>query len=242
MNVLIPKEKKVMKKAVSLFTVLSLAVVLLSCAGATKEQKGTGIGAGVGAGVGAILGQAIGRSTQATVVGAALGAIVGGVAGNRVGAYMDQQEKDLRDAVAASRAANVQQTNAAVASAQAASVQRTQDVLTATFRSEVFFDFDSAILKPGGYDELRRVADVLNKYPDTTITVEGHTDAKGSEDYNQQLSEKRAQTVKDALVQMGVSADRIQAVGYGKSRPVSSDDAANRRVNIVITPVVQAKG
>jgi outer membrane protein OmpA-like peptidoglycan-associated protein len=115
-------------------------------------------------------------------------------------------------------------------------------MLTATFRSEVFFDFDSTAIKPGGYEELRRVADVLNKYPETTITVEGYTDMKGTEAYNQQLSERRANTVKDALVQMGVSANRIVAVGYGKSRPVSSDDAANRRVNIVITPVVKAVG
>lgn len=236
------KERNDMKKTISLFTVLCIGLALFSCAGATQEQKGTGIGAGVGAGVGAILGQAIGRSTEATVLGAALGAVVGGIAGNQVGAYMDRQEKELRDAVAVSQGANVQNTNEAVASVQMANVQRTQDVLTATFRSEVFFDFDSVVLKPGGYDELRRVADVLNKYPETTITVEGHTDTKGTEAYNQALSEKRAQTVKVALIQLGVAPNRIQAVGYGKSRPVSSDDAANRRVNIVIAPVVQAKG
>jgi outer membrane protein OmpA-like peptidoglycan-associated protein len=231
-----------MKKAVSLFTVLSLAVVLFSCAGTTKEERGTNIGAGIGAGVGAILGQAIGRNTGSTVMGAAIGAMVGGIAGNQVGAYMDRQERELRDAIAASQAENMQRTNEAIAASQAASVQRTQDVLTATFRSEVFFDFDSATIKPGGYAELHRVADVLNRYPDTTILVEGYTDNKGSEAYNQRLSEQRAQTVKEALVQMGVAANRIQAVGYGKSRPISSNDAMNRRVNIVITPVVQAKG
>jgi len=241
-GVLMCKERTEMKKTVSLFCVLCIGMALFSCAGATREQKGTGIGAGVGAGVGAILGQAIGRSTEATVLGAAVGAVVGGIAGNRVGAYMDRQEKELRDAVAASQAADAQKTNEAVASAQTASVQRTRDVLTATFRSEVFFDFDSAVIKPGGYDELHRVADVLNKYPETTITVEGYTDTKGTAAYNQQLSERRAQTVKDALIQMGVAPNRIQAVGYGMSRPISSDDALNRRVNIVITPIVQAKG
>ena len=124
---------------------------------------------------------------------------------------------------------------------QAASVQRTQDVLTATFKSEVLFDFDSTALKPGAFAELGRVAAVLNKYPQTTITVEGHTDTKGSVTYNQQLSEKRAQAVKDALIQMGVDSSRIQAIGYGESQPISSDDAMNRRVNIVIKPIV-AKG
>jgi len=72
--------------------------------------------------------------------------------------------------------------------------------------------------------------------------VEGHTDTKGSEAYNQQLSERRAQVVKDALIQMGVAPNRMQAIGYGKSRPVSSDDAMNRRVSIVIKPIVAAKG
>jgi outer membrane protein OmpA-like peptidoglycan-associated protein len=67
--------------------------------------------------------------------------------------------------------------------------------------------------------------------------VEGHTDSKGSEAYNQTLSEKRAMSVKNALVQRGVDPARIQTAGYGKSQPISSDDAMNRRVSIVITPV-----
>ncbi len=230
-----------MKKTAYLVAAIGMVLTLLSCAGASRQDKGTGIGAGTGAGIGAILGQAIGRSTEATVIGAAIGAMAGGIAGNQVGAYMDRQERELRNALAAAEAAAIQRTNDAVAASQAASVQRTDDVLTATFRSEVLFEFDSSMLKPGAYVELTRVAAVLNKYSDTTIVVEGHTDAKGSEVYNQQLSERRAQAVKNALVQMGVSPHRIQAVGYGESQPVSSNDAMNRRVNIVIQPVV-AKG
>jgi outer membrane protein OmpA-like peptidoglycan-associated protein len=230
-----------MKKNVYWIAVISVALTLLSCAGASRQEKGTGIGAGVGAGFGAILGQAIGRGTAATVIGAAIGAIAGGIAGNQVGSYMDRQERDLRDAVAVAEAAGIRRTNDAVASSQAASIQRTRDVLTATFKSEILFEFDSATLKPGAYVELSRVAAVLNKYPDTTIAVEGHTDLKGSEVYNQQLSERRAQAVRDAMVQMGVSSQRIQAIGYGEMQPVSSNDAMNRRVSIVIKPVV-AKG
>lgn len=224
-----------MRRTVAVIISIAMVFSLFACAGASKQQQGTGVGAGVGAAVGAILGQAIGRDTEATLLGAGIGAVVGGIAGNQVGAYMDRQERDLRAAIGASEA----RTGSAIASAEAASIRRDQDILTATFKSEVFFDYDSATLKPGAYSELSRVANVLNRYPDTLITVEGHTDARGSETYNQQLSERRADAVKATLVQMGVDERRIQAVGYGESQPISSNYDMNRRVNIVITPVVR---
>ncbi len=221
---------------------VGLAMSLLACAGATRQQTGTGVGAGTGAVVGAVLGQAIGRNTEATLLGAGIGAALGAVAGNQIGAYMDRQERDLRNALAASEAASVRRTQEAVATAEARGRQGRVDVLTATFKSEVMFDFDSATLKPGGFTELQRVADVLRRYPETTIVVEGHTDSRGSDAYNQVLSEKRAQAVRTALVEMGVAAERIEAVGYGESRPISSDDAVNRRVSITIRPIVAAVG
>ena len=208
-------------------TVCILTFSLVSCAAPpTRRQQTTGGGAAVGAGVGAILGQAIGRDTESTLIGAGIGALLGGIAGNQIGAYMDRQEQALRNAVAVS---------------EAASIQRSQNVLTATFKSDIFFDFDSYILKPGAYSEIARVANVLNSYPQTTITVEGHTDSTGAETYNQTLSERRAQAVKNALVQRGVDGRRIMTVGYGESQPISSINAQNRRVNIVITPI-QAAG
>lgn len=201
--------------------VLLLTLSLVGCAGQTNQQQGTGIGAGVGAGLGAILGQAIGGSTEATLIGAGIGAAVGGVAGNQMGKYMDNQERDLRNAVSMS---------------EAASVRREENILTATFKGETFFDSNSFAIKPGGYTEINRIASVLNQYPQTRIKVAGHTDADGPEDYNQQLSEKRANAVKNALIQNGVGGDRIQAIGYGESLPISSDYSQNRRVEIVITP------
>ena len=211
-----------MKKTVSTLAILLFALTLFSCAGTTKQERGRGTGAAIGAGLGAAVGQAIGRDTKATLLGAGIGAVLGGIAGDQIGAYMDRQEQALRDAMAASDAVNI---------------QRTQDVLTATFKGDVFFDFDSSVLKPGGYTEIDRVSNVLNSYPQTTIRVEGHTDATGSEVYNQQLSERRAEAVKNAIVQKGVDSRRIQAIGYGESQPISSDNAMNRRVSIVITPI-----
>lgn len=195
---------------------------LTGCTVQNHQQQGTAVGAGVGAGVGAILGQAIGGDTEATMIGAGIGAALGGVAGNQIGRYMDLQEQDLRNAVAAS---------------DAASVRRSQDVLTATFKGEAFFDFNSAAIKPGGYTEISRVATVLNKYPQTRIRVAGHTDSRGSEAYNMKLSQQRADAVKNALTQRGVDPRRIETIGYGESMPISSSDAVNRRVEIIIVPI-----
>ncbi len=231
-----------MKRLVSPIMTVFLALTLIACATATKQEKGTAVGAGVGAGVGAVLGQAIGGDTGSTLIGAGIGAVVGGIAGNQIGAYMDRQERELREALAESEAVSIQRTQEAIAASEAAGEQRTMDVLTATFKSEILFDFDSSEIKPGGYDELGRVAGVLNRYPETTITVEGHTDSTGTEDYNQQLSERRAFAVEDALVGMNVDRRRIQAIGFGELRPAYSVDAMNRRVNIVIRPIIQGSG
>jgi len=213
-----------MKKVLTNIVVCSAVIVLLAaCASLdTKQKKGTAIGAGVGAGVGAVLGQAIGRNKESTMIGAGIGAALGGVAGNQIGKYMDDQERELRNVVASS---------------EAASIRRSQDVLVATFKSETFFNFDSAKLLPGGYAEISRVAGVLNKYNQTQIEVGGHTDSSGSEQYNLQLSQRRADAVKNALVQQGVAPSRIRTYGYGESRPISSNPATNRRVEITIIPV-----
>ena len=209
------------KRVISTIAVLVLSASLFSCATESRSQKGLATGAAIGAAGGALLGQVIGKDTESTLWGAGIGAAIGGLAGHQVGAYMDRQEQELRSALAAN---------------EAASIRREQNILTATFKSEVLFDSDSSVLKPGAYAEIARVSDILIRYPHTTIRVEGHTDSKGSETYNQQLSEKRAQAIKNALAQKGVDPNRIQTVGYGESQPISSNDSTNRRVNVVIIP------
>jgi outer membrane protein OmpA-like peptidoglycan-associated protein len=200
---------------------------LASCAGqGQNQQKGTVYGGLGGAAIGAGLGQAIGGNTDSTLIGAAIGAAVGALAGNQVGAYMDRQQAALNNAMAASIAANQ------------ASVNRvSQDMLMLNFKSDLFFDTNSSLIKPGGYSELQRVANVLNQYPQTNIQIQGHTDKSGSEQYNLALSQRRADSVKNYLMQTGVNPSRMSTVGLGESQPISSDPSQNRRVSIVVTPI-----
>jgi outer membrane protein OmpA-like peptidoglycan-associated protein len=216
-----------MKKNILLFC-MSIALLVSACAApTTKQEQGAAVGVGVGAATGAILGQAIGGNTTSTVLGAVAGATVGGIAGSMIGEYMDRQERDL---------------NQRLVRAEGASVRRDENSLAITFRSDVLFDVDSASLKPGAYDEVNHVADVLNKYPETRVAVNGHTDSTGSEQHNHDLSERRAAAVKDALTRGGVNPIRITSIGFGESRPVASNATEagrqmNRRVTIVIVPV-----
>lgn len=212
-----------MKNLAKIMVVMVLIGSMASCATLdTRQKKGTAAGAVTGAVVGAVIGQAIGGDTRGTLWGAAIGSVVGGIAGYEIASYMDQQE---------------QQLNAVAAQSQAMSVSRSQNVLTTTFKADALFDFDSATLKPGAFAEIDRVARVLNDYPQTVVRVEGHTDSQGTEEYNQRLSERRANAVKNALIQRGVHTQRIVALGFGESMPISSDDAQNRRVIVSIIPV-----
>lgn len=214
-----------MKRLLSVFAILAL--VIAGCAQPmTKTQKGAAIGTGVGAAAGAGLGQAIGGDTESTLIGAGVGAVVGGLAGGAIGRYMEQQEQAMRQALAGVEGANI---------------QRQADMLSVTFRSDVLFDVDSAAMKPGAFDEISRTARVLNQYPQTNILIAGHTDSTGSEIYNQQLSERRAQVVKNALVGEGVNPARMNTIGYGEAKPIADNRneagrQMNRRVEITITP------
>lgn len=216
-----------MKKLLSILIAICMVVTLVSCAGQGQNQRqGTSVGAATGAAVGAGLGQAIGRNTESTLIGAGIGLVVGSLVGNQVGSYMDKQERALQNAMSASIASNQ------------ANVQRaTDEILMATFKSEVFFDLNSHILKPGAYIELDRVAKILRDYPNTNIQIQGHTDSSGKEDYNLLLSTKRARAVESYFIQSLVDHRRLTSVGMGEGQPISSNPAQNRRVVIVITPI-----
>ena len=213
------------RSGLCIFTIAAL--LLAGCAQPmTKTQQGAAVGTGVGAAIGAGLGQAIGGDTKGTLLGAGIGAVVGGLAGAGIGNYMEKQEAALNQQFAAS---------------EAASVRREANMLAVTFKSDVLFDSGSAALKPGAYQEINRVAQVLIQYPDTRILVAGHTDSDGSEAFNQDLSVRRADNVRNALVGQGVQAARINTIGYGESQPIADNTTQagkqmNRRVVITIEP------
>ena len=218
-------------KNVSVSVFLCL-VLLAGCAAPetqTKTQKGAIYGAAGGAAAGAIVGQVISHDTKGTLIGAAIGAAVGGLGGAGVGKMMDDQERDMRKAVASS---------------EAASVSREGNLLAVTFKGDVTFDTNSTVLRPGLQSEINRVAGVLNQYPNTLVRVEGHTDSTGTDAYNMDLSNRRAMAVKNLLVQRGIADSRIEAVGYGETLPVATNDTEtgrqrNRRVEIKIAPQAQ---
>jgi outer membrane protein OmpA-like peptidoglycan-associated protein len=202
-------------------------LLLMGCAAPqTKTEKGGVYGAAGGALAGAVIGQVIGRDTTGTLIGAAIGAAVGGAGGAGIGKMMDNQERDMRDALAASNAA---------------AVSREGNLLAVTFKGDVTFDTGSSVVRPGLISEIDRVAGVLKQYPNTVIRVEGHTDSKGSETYNMDLSNRRANAVKNLLIQRGVAVNRIETAGFGETMSVATNDTEagrqkNRRVEIKIAP------
>jgi len=213
-------------KRLLIFTLI-LSMCALGCATPqNKKEKGTRIGVIGGAIAGALLGQAIGGDTAGTLIGAGVGAVAGGAIGRTVGSNMDKQEEAMRQQLAAVEAANI---------------QRNADMLAVTFKADALFDVDSAALKAGSIDEIQRVSTVLNQYPQTSIIVSGHTDSTGSEDHNLTLSERRANSVKNALAGQGVSLSRITTIGYGQATPIADNTTEagrqlNRRVIITIKP------
>ena len=236
---------------------LLVSVTFLATGCGVKEHKKTAIGTGVGAAAGAGIGAAVGGKK-----GALIGAGVGAVAGGVIGYLLERQEKDFKRELAASEAASVEREKRVLEETKAESAQREeevaqregksaqreeevaqleQEVLVLNFKSDLWFDSNSAVLKSGAQSELTKVATVLNKYPNSKIQIEGHTDNVEDETNNVTLSEKRATAVKDALASKGVTSSRMQTIGFGGSKPVADNTTAvgrkaNRRVEIVIVP------
>ena len=205
---------------------LLLAFTLVGCTSSpfltdegniNKKSSGTAGGAAVGA----LLGQLIGKDTKGTLIGAGVGAL----AGLSWGAYRDQQEAALR--------ASLKNT--------AVQVQRDGENISLYLPGGVTFASDSAQISGNFYSALNSIAQVLVQYPETQILVQGHTDSTGSFQHNMDLSNRRANSVKQYLIGQGVASNRLMSQGFGPNNPVADNSTPdgrqmNRRVEIKIAP------
>jgi outer membrane protein OmpA-like peptidoglycan-associated protein len=190
----------------------------------SDTTKGAGIGAAVGAVVGLLTGGDAAAHRKNALIGAGIGALAGGAAGN----YMDRQEAKLRSQLAGT----------------GVSVTRMGDNITLNMPGNITFASDSAELNPSFYSVLNSVNIVLKQYEKTLVEVAGHTDSTGAAEYNQKLSDRRANAVAQYLEGQGLRGDRVITVGAGETRPVASNDTpegrqANRRVELTLTPLTK---
>jgi outer membrane protein OmpA-like peptidoglycan-associated protein len=211
-------------KMISRFKIATLIIALAvsaitfqGCKNMTKTQKGVGIGAAAGGVIGGLIGKKAGN----TAVGAIIGAAVGGTAGGFIGKRMDKQAAEIQKAI------------------PNAEVIREGEGIIVKFDSGILFDFDKSALKDNAMKNVQSLAGSLNKYPDTDIKIIGHTDSRGTEQYNMNLSERRADAVRQYAIAQGVPAARLITIGKGFTEPIGDNATtdgrtANRRVEIVI--------
>lgn len=202
----------------SALVLLSTVFIFGGCATWNKTQKGAAVGTAAGGATGAVIGRAAGN----TALGAIIGAAVGGASGAVIGRQMDKQAEEIKSQV------------------PDAKVERVGEGIVVEFSSNVLFGFDEADLSAEAKANLNKLVTVLNTYPETDIEIQGHTDSKGSESYNQKLSKKRADKVSDYLANQGIANNRLNIQGFGETMPKYSNDdnegrMRNRRVEFLIT-------
>jgi outer membrane protein OmpA-like peptidoglycan-associated protein len=197
--------------------ILAVALTIPACSSMSQTQKGAVIGAAGGGAAGAIIGKKMGSTAKGAIIGAA----VGGTAGAIIGSRMDKQAEELAMEIPGAR------------------VERAGEGIVVTFDSGLLFAYDSDAVTGAARSNLTNLAESLKKYGDTDVLIVGHTDATGSDTYNQGLSERRASSAARYLVTQGVQNTRLRTTGRGELEPIDSNDtpsgqALNRRVEIVI--------
>lgn len=200
------------------YYLLTVSIVLAACKGMTKTQKGAIIGTTGGAAVGAVIGRASGNTALGTIIGAA----VGGTAGVLIGKKMDKQAEEIKKQV------------------PNAKVERVGEGINIEFESKVLFDYDQSGLKTEAKTSLNEFVTILKKFPDTNIEIQGHTDNKGSDAYNDALSQRRANAVMVYLIDRGIANSRMNPKAMGENYPKYTNDteegrSLNRRVEFLIT-------
>ncbi len=201
-----------------IFAQFLVVIFLMSCSSWNNTQKGATIGAGSGAAIGGLFGSKKGKTAE----GAVIGGVIGGAVGAGIGVYMDKQAEKLEEEL------------------KDAEIERVGESIRVTFDSGIMFGFDNHALTPEAQETIMKFASILNEYPDTNITIQGHTDNKGSHKYNLDLSKRRAESVNNYLKMQQVSGDRMMTYGFSFDRPIAENTteegrAKNRRVEILIT-------
>ncbi len=206
-----------MKKLFVLLT--SISLLLTSGCASTDENKNLKMGAGIGAAAGALVGGIIGHQSGNRNQGALIGAALGGAIGAHAGHRMDKQAKELE---------------------KIAETKRTEQGLVTKLKSDILFDTGKSALKPAAHGNLKKMAEIMKKYPENVLTVQGYTDSTGSAKVNEELSLKRAEAVKAALIANGMPKETVTAQGMGPANPVADNSTSegrmkNRRVEINVT-------
>lgn len=205
-------------KLTLLLSVLLAAGLLISgCSNWSKAAKGGVIGAGGGAAAGAVIGKTLGN----TAAGAIVGAAVGGTVGTIIGRNMDQKAREMEEEL------------------EGVTVQRVEEGIAVSFDSGLLFDFDSSNLRSEARDNLQKLTTIINEDDDTMLMIVGHTDSSGDEDYNLELSERRAQSAANYMASQGLERSRIDIEGLGEEEPIAdnsteSGQQENRRVEVAI--------
>ncbi len=210
--------KIIAKLKIGVVALLTVSLLLSGCASMNRATKGAAIGAAAGG----VLGAVVGKATGNTAVGTIVGATVGGTAGAIIGHKMDKQAEEIAENVPDAR------------------VERVGEGIVVEFSSAVLFGFDQSNLSADAKATIDKLVTVLNTYPDTDIEIQGHTDSKGADSYNQALSERRAKAVSDYLLASRIDGARITTKGFGESMPKYDNEteegrAQNRRVEFLIT-------
>ena len=198
-------------------TLVTVGLIGTGCASLSNTEQGAAIGAGAGGAAGA----AIGKAAGGTAEGAIIGAVVGGTAGAIIGQRMDRKAEELDSEL------------------DNADVERVGEGIKVTFDNAILFDFDSAALRATARTNLDELAASMDDFEGAELLIVGHTDSRGPEDYNQRLSERRADSAAEYLMAQGIGADRIATEGMGESEPVASNETEegrqqNRRVEVAI--------
>ena len=204
--------------------ILAVSTVLPACSSMSNTQKGAVIGAAGGGAVGAVIGKKVGSTAKGAIIGAA----VGGTAGAIIGRRMDKQAEELAMEIPGAR------------------VERVGEGIVVTFDSGLLFAYDSDAIQGAARENLTNLAESLRKYSDTDVLIVGHTDATGSDSYNQGLSDRRATSAAAYLAQQGVTRTRVKTAGRGEAEPIESNETAegraqNRRVEVVIVANAQLR-